>query len=63
VRFHIRKVQIVPSFYYGYKVFDHFLWHSEQPEGFFEIQALGNTVFQVWNQGIDKISLNRRYCL
>ena len=34
-RFWIRRVAIFPSFYFGYEVFDHFLWSSEHPKGFF----------------------------
>jgi hypothetical protein len=31
----IRKLQISPNYYFGYVIFDHFFWHSEDPSGFF----------------------------
>ena len=63
VRYHIRKVAIIPSFYYGFKIFDHFFWHSESPKGFFEVQAKGYVIFQFWNQPLSELKPNRRLCI
>ena len=45
----IRKVQITPSFYYGFEVFDHFFWHSEDPRGFFEVEKKRFVMYHIWN--------------
>jgi hypothetical protein len=58
-RFWVRRVAIVPSFYFGFEVFDHFLWSSEHPKGFFELQKLKYVVFQFWAQSISEMSANR----
>lgn len=34
-KFEIRKVGIFPSYYYGYTIFNHFMYHGENPHGFF----------------------------
>ena len=55
----IRKVQITPSFYYGFEVFDHFFWHSEDPRGFFEVEKGRYKMFHIWNSKISDLSPNR----
>ena len=62
-RYRIRKVSIFPSFYFGYEVFDHFLWHSEQPSGFYEIEKPRYTIYQAWGGSTSQLTPNRRYNL
>ena len=55
----IRKVQFTPSFYFGWEVFDHFFWHSENPQGFFEIEKKRFIIFQIWNSRLSELSATR----
>lgn len=50
VNHYIRRVRIKSSFYYGYEIFDNFLFSSENPTGYFEIQKQTYTIYQFWSQ-------------
>jgi hypothetical protein len=56
--FHIRTATLT-----DFLEFDHFLWHYEQPEDFFEIQQQENVIFQIWGKNVEKLTVNMLYSL